>query len=98
MVATAVTVAIIAIGWLSFSYKTKMPAESVDLSLSVFPSIDKPSLAVLPFENLTGDPQQEYFSDGIADQLITSLSQAPYPMTTQLSWIFTPWVLLRPFV
>jgi adenylate cyclase len=82
MVATAVTVAIIAIGWLSFSYKTKMPAESVDLSLSVFPSIDKPSLAVLPFENLTGDPQQEYFSDGIADQLITSLSQAPYLYVT----------------
>ncbi len=82
MVATAVTVVIIAIGWLFFSYKTKMPVESVDLSLSVYPSIDKPSLAVLPFENLTGDPQQEYFSDGVADQLLTSLSQGPYLYVT----------------
>ncbi len=35
---------------------------------------DMPSLAVLPFANLSGDPQQEYFSDGITDDLITALS------------------------
>jgi adenylate cyclase len=39
------------------------------------PSI--PSLAVLPFLNQSGDPQQEYFSDGISDQLITDLSRLP---------------------
>jgi adenylate cyclase len=39
------------------------------------PSI--PSIAVLPFANLGGDPQQEYFSDGISDQLINSLSRLP---------------------
>jgi TolB-like protein/Tfp pilus assembly protein PilF len=35
------------------------------------------SLAVLPLENLTGDPQQEYFADGITDALISSLAQIP---------------------
>ncbi len=37
----------------------------------------KPSIAVLAFNNMTGDPQQEYFSDGMADQVITGLSQTP---------------------
>jgi adenylate cyclase len=38
---------------------------------------DKPSIAVLPFANLSGDPQQEYFSDGITDDLTTDLSRLP---------------------
>ena len=37
----------------------------------------KASIAVLAFQNMTGDPQQEYFSDGMAEQLITGLSQSP---------------------
>jgi adenylate cyclase len=41
------------------------------------PLPDIPSIAVLPFANLSGDPQQEYFSDGISDQLINSLSRLP---------------------
>jgi TolB-like protein/Tfp pilus assembly protein PilF len=36
---------------------------------------DKPSVAVLPFDNLSGDPEQEYFSDGITEELITALSR-----------------------
>jgi adenylate cyclase len=41
------------------------------------PLPDIPSIAVLPFTNLSGDPRQEYFSDGIAVQLIDSLSRLP---------------------
>ena len=39
---------------------------------------DKPSIAVLPFRNLSGDPEQEYFSDGISDDIITELSRNPW--------------------
>ena len=39
------------------------------------PILNKPSIAVLPFTNLSGDPDQEYFSDGVADDIITELSR-----------------------
>jgi len=42
-----------------------------------FPLPDKPSIAVLPFDNMGGDPEQDYFCDGITDQIITSLSMVP---------------------
>jgi adenylate cyclase len=45
-------------------------------SSAVVPTIDKkPSIAVLPFENLSGDPEQQYFSDGITEDIITELSR-----------------------
>ena len=36
---------------------------------------DKPSIAVLPFQNMSGDPEQEYFADGMVDEIITALSR-----------------------
>src|SRR5262249_32566904 len=39
------------------------------------PLPDKPSIAVLPFQNLSGDPEQEYFADGMVEEIITALSR-----------------------
>jgi TolB-like protein len=46
----------------------------------VLPLPDRPAIAVLPFNNMTGDPAQEYFSDGISEDIITALSK--------LRWFF----------
>src|SRR6516225_5044839 len=46
----------------------------------VLPLPDKPSIAVLPFANLSGDPEQEYFADGMVEEIITALSQ--------IRWLF----------
>ncbi|MGI9536926.1 MAG: tetratricopeptide repeat protein, partial [Desulfocapsaceae bacterium] len=51
---------------------------------------DKPSVAVLPFDNLSGDPEQEYFSDGMTDDIITDLSKIPelFVIARNSSFIF----------
>ena len=41
---------------------------------------DKPSIAVLPFQNMSGDPEQEYFADGMVEDIITALSR--------MRWLF----------
>jgi TolB-like protein/tetratricopeptide (TPR) repeat protein len=42
---------------------------------SILPMPDKPSIAVLAFQNMSGDPEQEYFADGVVEELITELSR-----------------------
>jgi adenylate cyclase len=46
----------------------------------LLPLPDKPSIAVLPFQNMSGDPEQEYFADGMVEEIITALSR--------IRWLF----------
>jgi len=50
------------------------PASTAAPGAKAKPLSEKPSIAVLPFNNMSGDPEQEYFSDGIAEDIITALS------------------------
>jgi adenylate cyclase len=52
-------------------------AEAAALSHQPLPLLDKPSVAVLPFKNMSADPEQEFFADGIAEDVITALSHYP---------------------
>jgi adenylate cyclase len=44
---------------------------------------DRPSIAVLPFQNMSGDPEQEYFADGITEDITTALSRLRWLLTTR---------------
>ena len=50
-------------------------ADAVDLSRPALALPDKPSIAALPFRNMSGDPDQEYFADGVTEDLITGLAR-----------------------
>src|SRR5260221_10164788 len=49
--------------------------ESREPQRSALPSLDPPAIAVLPFTNMSGDPEQEYFSHVISEDIITALSK-----------------------
>jgi TolB-like protein len=75
-VAGAVVVLLIVVGGGFAWWQSWKPAfEPASVERMAFPLPDKPSIAVLPFTNISDDAQQEYFVDGMTDDLITDLSK-----------------------
>jgi adenylate cyclase len=65
------------IAWNIYLQKSRR-VEPADIEKMAYPLPDKPSIAVLPFDNMSGDPDQNYFSDGLTEEIITALSKVPY--------------------
>jgi TolB-like protein/Tfp pilus assembly protein PilF len=72
VIALVVAFALWRYSWYAPHEKTASPENMA------FPLPDKPSIAVLPFVNMSEDPKQEFFSDGMTDEIITCLSRVPY--------------------
>jgi TolB-like protein len=61
-------------------YRVRTERNSTTTTRPALPLPDKPSIAVLPFANMSGDPEQEYFADGMVEEIITALSR--------IRWLF----------
>ena len=75
--------------WNFYLRPSPPPAEVVSEKAPGLELPDKPSIAVLPFVNMSGDPEQEYFSDGITEEIITTLSKVPHLFVIARNSVFT---------
>jgi adenylate cyclase len=76
------------VGWNIYLQQLKK-VEPASVEKMAFPLPDKPSIAVLPFANIGGDPEQEYFSDGLTEEIITALSKFSEVFVIASNSVFT---------
>jgi len=76
LIVAAIVIALAGAGGAFYWIKTQEPkVEAASIERMAFPLPDKPSIAVLPFTNMSGIAEQEYFADGMTENLITDLSK-----------------------
>jgi adenylate cyclase len=75
--AAAVIAVVIAVVIWQF-YSNRFSTEQASISETTLSRSEKPSIAVMPFKNVSGDPEQDFISDGISENIISFLSKDPY--------------------
>ena len=83
---TALVIGVLLLAWWPSSVEQVSTGAKDQISFAL---PDKPSIAVLPFANLSGDPEQEYFADGLSGSLIAALSRVPELFVIARSSTFT---------
>ncbi len=73
-------------------------ANTIGADDAVPPLPDKPSIAILPFDNMSGDPEQEYFSDGIVEEITAAISkvQSFFVVSRNSAFAFKGWCPVSP--
>ena len=89
LIATIIVVlgAVALVIWKAYLKPSSINVASIEKM--VFPLPDKPSIAVLPFVNLSSDPKQDYLSDGITEEIINALSRVPQVFVIARNSTFT---------
>ena len=84
-----VVAAVAVIFWYFMLRPAPSPMEVASKEKMAYQLPDQPSIAVLPFVNMSGDPNQEFFSDGITESIITALSKIPRLLVIARNSTFT---------
>jgi adenylate cyclase len=86
----AFVMALVVAGSAAYWFKTQEPkVEAAAIERMAFPLPDKPSIAVLPFTNMSNDTEQEYFVDGLTEDLITDISKVSGLFVIARNSVFT---------